>query len=162
MKLIKDGGQTEKSVIAISFLNEGMKPETTVKYLRNLVEFGVIIEKPDGFLELSMIINAKQLEDDDKEKESIDKIKKHESGKKKGKKSSETVELENHKANDDVQNISDMELYVYYVSNCIKSTQIPISYDEWITAKYKVDKNIKEEGENKGKDKIPLRIKGVD
>lgn len=147
INIIKQGKYSEKSICGIAFLNEGMKPDTTSKYIRHLTEFGVIEEDVEGILKTIM-----DMRDLEPIRENMDEKKKPYKKAKKELEKGEIMEI----------NINENEKYIIYVKDCITRKELPIDLGTW---KYQNECNpdiVEQEGT--GKDVLPIKLpirKGV-
>ncbi len=180
MAMIKENEYTEKTICAIAFMNEGIKPETTSKYIRHLTEYGVIEELDNGILTMMIEIDltekradidekmkpykeGKKKSEKEEYKEYVERMKKKKSKNIlsfkdwKGKKIDIDTPKENPIEDNQQQKEIDNNLYIMYVGNCIKDKEVPLTYDVWITQKY-TNPDIVEENESKGKDTIPVKL----
>lgn len=139
--LIKLNKYSEKSVCSIAFINEGIKPETTSKYIRYLTEYGMIEEKDDGIL--NILIDIKDLETKNIIKD--DKMKPYKEAKNKLEKG-EMMEI----------NINENEKYIIYVKDCIIRKELPVDLGTW---RYQNEQNLNIiEQEGSGKDTLPIKV----
>lgn len=179
IKLIKENEYTEKTICGIAFLNEGIKPETTSKYIRHLTEYGMIEELDNGILVLLVEVDftenrakidekmkpykeGKAKSEKEEYKEYVDRMKKKKSKNilsfkdwNVKKISMNTPEIKEEKNNDELKEM-DRDLYIMYVGNCIKDKEVPLDYDSWIKRKYTNPDIIEQEGS--GKDTLPIKL----